>query len=115
MKLGSYTALVGVDEVAWTGKKRVNEVLRRGDVAMFTIVKLNQSERTLQVTLDRVPEAQAALLAIDNKTGAIKAMVGGFDFRYSKFNRATQALQAAGLHLQAVHLRDGDGKRVLPA
>ena len=96
VKMGSYTALLGVDDVKWTGKKRVNEVLQRGDVAMFTIVKINQNERTLQVTLDRVPEAQAALLAIEYKTGAIKAMVGGFDFRYSKFNRSTQALRQPG-------------------
>ncbi len=96
VKLGSYTALVGPADVAWTGRKRVSEVLHRGDVAMFTIVKINQNEKTLQVTLDRVPEAQAALLAIENKTGAIKAMVGGFDFRYSKFNRATQALRQPG-------------------
>ncbi|RPJ86580.1 MAG: PBP1A family penicillin-binding protein [Acidobacteria bacterium] len=96
VKLGSYTALLGPDDVKWTGRKRVDEVLRRGDVAMFTITKINQNERTLQVTLDRVPEAQAALLAVENKTGAIKAMVGGFDFRYSKFNRATQALRQPG-------------------
>jgi penicillin-binding protein 1A len=96
IKIGSYRALIGPEEIAWTGRKKVDEVIKQGDVAMFTIEKVNRSERTLQAKLDRVPEVQAALLAIDNQTGAIKAMVGGFDFRYSKFNRATQALRQPG-------------------
>jgi penicillin-binding protein 1A len=40
--------------------------------------------------------AQAALLAIDNPTGEVKAMVGGYDFDQSKFNRATQAVRQTG-------------------
>ena len=39
---------------------------------------------------------QAALLAIDNASGEVKAMVGGRDFNESKFNRATQALRQVG-------------------
>jgi 1A family penicillin-binding protein len=39
---------------------------------------------------------QGALLAIDNASGEVKAMVGGRDFSTSKFNRATQALRQAG-------------------
>jgi penicillin-binding protein 1A len=39
---------------------------------------------------------QGSLLAIDNSTGDVRAMVGGRDFRASKFNRATQALRQAG-------------------
>src|SRR6202041_3901070 len=40
--------------------------------------------------------AQAALLAIDNATGEIKAMVGGYNFEASKFDRATQASRQTG-------------------
>ena len=39
---------------------------------------------------------QGALLAIDNSSGDVKAMVGGRDFELSKFNRATQALRQVG-------------------
>ena len=46
--------------------------------------------------LEQVPAAQAALLAIDNASGEIKAMVGGYDFEESKFNRATQAMRQTG-------------------
>jgi penicillin-binding protein 1A len=39
---------------------------------------------------------EGAVLAIDNRTGQIKAMVGGYSFERSKFNRATQALRQVG-------------------
>ena len=49
-----------------------------------------------EVQLEQQPAAQAALVAIDNSTGEIKAMVGGYDFGESKFNRATQAMRQTG-------------------
>ena len=49
-----------------------------------------------QVSLEQDSGAQGALLAIDNSTGGIKAMVGGRDFNESKFDRATQALRQVG-------------------
>jgi len=44
----------------------------------------------------RKPGIQASLVAIDLRTGHIKAMVGGFDFWKTQFNRATQALRQPG-------------------
>src|SRR6185437_15475501 len=41
---------------------------------------------TAKVELEQVPAAQAALVAIDNATGEVKAMVGGYNFQDSKFN-----------------------------
>ena len=49
-----------------------------------------------KVSLEEDAGTQAALLAIDNATGDIKAMVGGRDYEESKFNRATQALRQTG-------------------
>ncbi len=49
-----------------------------------------------RVSLEQDSGAQGALLAIDNATGGIKAMVGGRDFNESKFDRATQALRQVG-------------------
>ena len=96
VKVGSYRATVRPDHVDWTGKKRLDRVLRVGDVCAFTLESINREERTVEVMLDRVPEVQGALMAIESGTGAIRAMVGGFDFRYSKFNRATQAERQPG-------------------
>ncbi len=96
VRIGRYTALLGPESVSWTGIKKVNQVFKPGDVAMFLVEKINRNERTMQLSLDRIPEAQASLIAIENRTGAIKAMVGGFDFQLSEFNRATQALRQPG-------------------
>jgi penicillin-binding protein 1A len=49
-----------------------------------------------RVSLKQKSGVQGALLAIDNASGAVKAMVGGRDFNQSKFNRATQAMRQVG-------------------
>jgi len=46
--------------------------------------------------LSQVPQAQAALVSLDPKHGAIRALVGGMGFELSKFNRATQARRQPG-------------------
>ncbi|MFO1468104.1 MAG: penicillin-binding protein 1A [Steroidobacteraceae bacterium] len=66
------------------------EVLKRGDV----IYTVGNSAESLQFV--QVPEAQSALVAVDPKDGAVAAIVGGFDFFQSKFNRATQARRQPG-------------------
>jgi membrane carboxypeptidase/penicillin-binding protein len=48
------------------------------------------------VQLEQQPAPQAAMVAIDNPTGEIKALVGGYSFEDSKFNRATQAFRQVG-------------------
>jgi penicillin-binding protein 1A len=48
------------------------------------------------VALEQTPQLEGALVAIDNRTGEILAMVGGFSFERSKFNRATQAHRQLG-------------------
>src|SRR5712675_1883371 len=63
-------------------------------MARFSIQELR--ETTARVQLQQQPAPQAALLAIDNSTGEIKAMVGGYSFEDSKFNRATQAVRQVG-------------------
>src|SRR5207245_7483641 len=52
--------------------------------------------RTLQVKLDQQPDVQVAIVAIDNATGAVTAMVGGLDYAKSKYNRAVQAERQVG-------------------
>ena len=96
VKIGSYTARLESEDVEWTGKTRLDHVFKAGDIAVFLIEKINRTEKHVRVTLDRIPEVQGALLVIENKTGAIRAMTGGFDFQYSEFNRATQALRQPG-------------------
>ncbi len=56
----------------------------------------NSKEITVKAALDQVPDVQGALLAIDSATGEIKAMVGGYDWTESKYNRAVQAERQVG-------------------
>jgi penicillin-binding protein 1A len=96
VRIGAYTGRLGCQDVQWVGRKDISRVLQTGDVAMFTIQAVDRETKTLKIALDRIPQAQAALIAIENQTGAVKVMVGGFDFRTSKFNRSTQALRQGG-------------------
>ncbi len=50
--------------------------------------------------LAQVPEVNSALVSINPQNGAIIALVGGFDFNQSKFNRATQALRQVGSNIK---------------
>lgn len=94
VKIGRYRALVTPADVAWTGRRSPTQLLRAGDLAVFQIQEL--AEGVARVELAQQPAAEAALLAIENSTGEVKAMVGGYSFEESKFNRATQALRQVG-------------------
>jgi penicillin-binding protein 1A len=96
VRLGSYSSHISLADMAWTGAKRLIVILQPGDVALFTLRNVNRGERTIEADLDQVPLVQGAVVVLDNRTGAIRAMVGGFDFSLSKFNRATQALRQPG-------------------
>jgi penicillin-binding protein 1A len=67
-----------------------HEIMNAGDV----IYTAGNSQDSLQFV--QVPEAQSALVAVDPKDGAVVAIVGGFDFFQSKFNRVTQAKRQPG-------------------
>ena len=96
IRFGRYSAKVGPGAVEWTGEENLTKVLRPGDLAHFLIQKVDIEAQNLEVMLDRIPEVQGGMVVLDNKTGAIRAMVGGFDFELSQFNRATQALRQPG-------------------
>jgi penicillin-binding protein 1A len=94
LKFGRYTGALGQPDVAWTQQKVAN-ILKPGDICYVKILTLG-SNGAAHVSLEQDSGAQGALLALDNTTGGIKAMVGGRDFNESKFDRATQALRQVG-------------------
>jgi penicillin-binding protein 1A len=94
IKIGPYRAMLTPADFAWTRRKAPADLLTVGDVVHVAIKDI--SGNTAEVQLEQRPVAQGALLAIDNSTGEIKAMVGGYDFGESKFNRSTQALRQTG-------------------
>jgi penicillin-binding protein 1A len=96
VKIGDYQAQLTPQDIAWTKAETVSEILKPGDVALFMIRSLSSADRKVEVSLEQKPKVQGALAAIQPQTGEVKAMVGGYDFNDSKFNRATQALRQTG-------------------
>jgi penicillin-binding protein 1A len=94
LKFGRYTTAIGQPDVAWTQQKLAS-ILKMGDIAYVKILSLG-ANGAAKVSLEQDSGAEGALLALDNTTGGITAMVGGRDFNLSKFNRATQALRQVG-------------------
>ena len=96
VKIGSYLAQLVPGDFAWTNAKAASDILKQGDIALFQIRSMSPADAKVGVALEQKPKVQGSLLAIDPKTGEIKAMVGGYDFNESKFNRATQAMRQTG-------------------
>ena len=81
---------------AWTRRTSAADLFKPGDLVDVAIAKLDPATGAATVTLEQSPLAEGAMLVIDNHTGQIKAMVGGWSFSRSKFNRAVQAYRQLG-------------------
>ena len=60
------------------------------------IIRITQNAKSGAWSITQLPEVEGALVAIDPRNGAIRALVGGFDYGKSKLNRATQAWRQPG-------------------
>jgi penicillin-binding protein 1A len=81
---------------AWTGKTAAAQLVESGDLVEARLVSVDDAAHTATATLEQAPVVEGAVLVLDNRTGQIKAMIGGFSFERSKFNRATQAYRQVG-------------------
>ena len=96
VRAGPYRATIEPEGFAWT-RRTAAELVERGDLVDVRITALPDAPRGVaRATLDQEPAVEAALVALDNRTGRVLAMVGGYDFDRSKFNRATQAYRQLG-------------------
>jgi len=103
-------------EIAWEGLKWARAYMnenRRGPtpdnagelLAVGDVVRVQNyavSDDVLSWRLAQIPAVEGALVSMDPKNGALVALVGGFDFYHSKFNRATQAKRQPGSGFKAV-------------
>lgn len=80
---------------AWTGERYADGFLKPGDV-IYVHLADGMEGSAHRATLEQDSGAQGALMAIDNSTGDVLAMVGGRDYALSQFNRATQAERQTG-------------------
>ncbi|MEC7865883.1 MAG: PBP1A family penicillin-binding protein [Pseudomonadota bacterium] len=107
----NFMALSGdrmVHEVAWTEDlswarpyvnedqrgpkpKSYSELLKEGDLVWLEKDKIRSS-----ISLTQIPKVQGSIVAMDTKNGGVKALVGGYDFFLSKYNRATQSAPLLG-------------------
>lgn len=94
LKFSRYSASITQADAAWTHRK-LKDILSVGDIVYVKILALTEDGKA-RVSLEQDSGVQGALLAIDNATGEIKALVGGRDFNESKFDRATQAFRQVG-------------------
>ena len=85
------TGLITADGLRWT-RKSARQALAVGDVIYVEPIEGKQG----QFRLRQLPEISGGLVAMDPYTGRVLAMVGGFSFDQSKFNRATQAQRQPG-------------------
>jgi penicillin-binding protein 1A len=99
---GNARVLIGNREVdlppaafQWTRRTTASALFKVGDLIEVEVRELD-GDVPKTIALEQTPIVQGALLALDNETGQIRAMVGGFDFNRSKFNRATQAQRQVG-------------------
>jgi penicillin-binding protein 1A len=96
------TTRVGKDSIvlppaafAWTQHKTMDDVLKRGDIIY---IRQDEDAKThaRKWMLDQLPNVQGAVVILDVKSGEVRALVGGYDFQLSKFNRAIQSRRQTG-------------------
>jgi penicillin-binding protein 1A len=93
-RIGSRTLLLSSEDWAWTGFRTADQFLHPGDIIYVKIT--GEDGGLLHGALEEDSGAQGALLAMDNATGDVVALVGGRDFNLSQFDRATQAERQTG-------------------
>jgi penicillin-binding protein 1A len=96
LRAGAYHLTIDKKGYAWTRKTSPAALVRRGDLVEAKLLTLDPVTHTGTASLDQPPLVEGAVLALDNHTGQVKVMIGGYSFERSKFNRATQALRQVG-------------------
>ena len=91
---GSEILLLSADW-QWTGQRYGDAVAKPGDIIYVRMTALTENG-SHRASLEQDSGAEGALMAIDNTSGDVLAMVGGRDYALSVFNRATQAERQTG-------------------
>lgn len=106
VRVGDRVGMLDRKGMAWAGRlvlenrfgkpEKPAKSLSLGAVLELQVVTPDQNRQGAVFALDQLPEVQGALVSIDPRSGGVKAMIGGYDFRKSQFNRAVQAKRNAG-------------------
>jgi penicillin-binding protein 1A len=117
VKIGSEVYTLDANGIAWTRRKQPDDLLKRGAVAWFSLEPVEEKKEKdskdvkdskdakdaapeepvkLRLMLEQEPRMEAAAVVLENNSGAVVGMVGGWDFSRNKFNRITQARRQVG-------------------
>ncbi|MGB2905503.1 MAG: PBP1A family penicillin-binding protein [Candidatus Aminicenantaceae bacterium] len=96
IKVKEFTGEIANQGIEWTKARNLTALIEPGDVIHVKIKSFDPENLTLVAELDQEPKLESAVLAIEPQTGQVKAMVGGYSFRRSKWNNAIQAMRQAG-------------------
>jgi penicillin-binding protein 1A len=114
VRVGRAVLTVPDSAFAWAGKN-IRQVLARGAAPLFQVKEAGADGVPTRLELDQEPEVEGALMAVEPQTGEIRAMVGGYDFKRSKFNRSFQAERQVGSTMKAFVYGAAFAKGLTPA
>lgn len=108
VRFGNSTGSIPVSSMSWCREidpkkapeevppiKDARDVLKKGDVVYASLNKIDDTGKII-LNLEQEPLVEGAIVSLDPKTGEVLALVGGYDFNRSQFNRATQAKRQTG-------------------
>ena len=85
----NFTGTINYESISWS-KKEFNDLFNIGDIIYVKKIQDNEYD------LKQLPKANGGIVVMDPFTGRVYALSGGFSFKKSEFNRATQALRQPG-------------------
>jgi penicillin-binding protein 1A len=94
-RVGDEKIVLLPEDWKWTGQRYGSELVKPGDLIYIRLAETKEG-KLHRATLEQDSGAEGSLMAIDNSTGDVLAMVGGRDYATSQFNRATQAERQTG-------------------
>lgn len=83
-------------DINWTKAGRLDALIKKGDVIQVRVASFDAAANEAAVSLTQKPLRNGAFVAIDPRTGQIKALVGGYSYHDSQFDRAVQAPRQTG-------------------
>ncbi|MDY7094307.1 MAG: PBP1A family penicillin-binding protein [Acidobacteriota bacterium] len=101
VRIGEQVYELTREGMEWTRRSQPRQVLKKGDVAWFRLEApeaeaAEEEGAEPRLMLEQEPVIEGAALVLESATGAVRAMVGGWDFQRSRFNRAVQAERQVG-------------------
>jgi len=96
VRVKNAVGLMASKDIGWTKARGLDAILKRGDVIQVKVASFDPEAKEARVSLDQKPLRNGAMVVIDPQTGQVKALVGGYSFRDSQFNRAVQAPRQTG-------------------